>query len=273
MAVKKVVWHTGTSATIPSDFVSLVSVEALGAGGNGQSRTAGSGAAYAITTAVAGGLTRNQIVNAQFGQAGGSQGTSSSPGVADTWFKAAATVLYVQGGQSGGGSAGLAANCFPTSGAFSGGSGAVGGGGGAAGPHGAGANGVTSGAGGAGDAGHGGAGGSAGSGAGAAGHSGGTGSEWTDFNSIVWGSGGGGGPGATGATGSGVLGSPGGKGGNGANGGSYGAGGGGGGLGGSDNGSGAGPGSPGTPGAGTGGIIVFTYNASAPIGNSCFIFG
>ncbi len=149
---------TGTF-TVPSDFVSLDSVEAIGGGGassGGATTGGGGGGAYAKSTTVTG-LVANGLVFTNVGTAG--SGTRGSGG-GDSWCNVvsnAAPTLDTQGvlAKGGGGTTGSAgaaggssASCVPTSGAFSGGSGGTasgtsthGGGGGAAGPGGVGGNG------------------------------------------------------------------------------------------------------------------------------------
>ena len=153
MAFNKVIFITsGTTFTVPSDFVSLVSVEGIGGGGNGfGSSTAGNsggGGAYAYSNVVTG-LT-----------AGGTAYVSIGAAAGDTWFNASTNAapasntngILAKGGNSGGANAGGAAggdaaSCVGTikysGGAaglnqLSGGTGYIGGGGGAAGPGGAG---------------------------------------------------------------------------------------------------------------------------------------
>ena len=171
---KTVLIDTGTTWTTPSDFASLVSIEAIGAGGAGSYNTTsyyregGGGGAYSITSI--GTFAASTSYNIHIGVAGGTQGTSSSPGTADTWFNNAASTLFAQGGKTAAYSSltyggGAAASCYPTTGAFNGGTGygglTPGYGGGAAGKHGAGAN-ATSGGSGQGDNGFGGTAGGAG---------------------------------------------------------------------------------------------------------------
>jgi hypothetical protein len=190
---------SGTSFTVPADFGSLVSIEAIAAGGNADKAdsTAGGGA-YAIQTTLAGIAALNVYTIHIGAGGGGGGGTSSSPSGADTWFNSATATLYAQGAANGttsaAGAAGQAANCFPTSGAFSGGAGgkaAAEGGGGAAGKNGAGGASST-GSGGQGDNGTGGAGGGTSA-------NGSPGAEWSyqQHNSTITsgqaGSGGGGG--------------------------------------------------------------------------------
>ena len=64
MAIKTVLYKAilGSAVTIPSDFVSLISVEAIGggAGGTGNAYYGGGGGAYAKSTSVS--LSANQTV-------------------------------------------------------------------------------------------------------------------------------------------------------------------------------------------------------------------
>ena len=79
---------TGTgSYTIPSDFNTLISVEVIGAGGNGAlgsdgNGKAGGGGAYAKSTSITG-LTAGSTVYYRVGVGGGTTGTN---GTARTWF-------------------------------------------------------------------------------------------------------------------------------------------------------------------------------------------
>jgi len=294
MAVK-VVFVTSTGAvTVPSDFGTLVSVEAIGAGAGGKPAPSGAGGegggggAYSISTAVTG-ITANGTIYVSIGT-GGASGVAGG----DTWVNAAsnaAPTLTTQGalakggaiGASGtGGLGGASASGVGTtkqSGGNGGGSvaGAFGGGGGAAGPSGAG------GAGGAGNSVNGGGGGGGGSNGGSAGAAGTTTSG--DGGNGVGGTGGGlkgnnangtAGTAGTGGGGGGALGSTF-IGGNGATSAIYtqtsnsataGPGGGGGGTwyfgttGGTGGLYGGGGGGAATGGAGGGGIIVFTYNTA-----------
>lgn len=200
---KTVAITTGSSFTVPSDFGSLVSIEAIGAGGGANNVSYGygnGGAAYAIQPTLVG-IAAGNVYPLQLGTGGGTIGTAAAPGTGDTYFDTGA-VLYAQGGATAtSGAAGLggsAAACIPTSGAFSGGYGGNvdgiygGGGGGAAGKNGAGANGANAsasadGSGGQGDNGTGGAGG-----VGGGTHAGGAGTEWSLSPSGTAGSGGGG---------------------------------------------------------------------------------
>lgn len=94
MAIKTILITSGTTFTIPSDFGSLVSIEAIGAGGCGASTTApqgqggGGGGAYAKITSLSG-LSANGTVYINIG-AGGSN-TRGSLGVAggNTWLNTA----------------------------------------------------------------------------------------------------------------------------------------------------------------------------------------
>lgn len=164
----KTVFLTTTGSTqtykIPSDFVSFISVEAIGAGGAGNSATingtgrgyGGGGGAYAISTAVTG-LTAGQTCYYSVGA-----GAINAAG-GDSWFNTSnaapssgTTGVLAKGGgvgtrTTGSGAGGAAASCVPTTGAYSGGTstagslssaGGGGGGGGAGGPNGAGAGGA-----------------------------------------------------------------------------------------------------------------------------------
>lgn len=273
MAIKTIIWTVspGNLVTMPSDFGALIKVEAIAAGGNGGSIQWGAGGgAYAVQTSVSG-LTSGASVAAHIGQPGGSQGTKSAPGTADTWFKAAATVLYAQGAIATSNLGGAAKDCFPTSGATSGGSGDDGsfgglGGGGAGGPNG---DGISSsgaiqslpGEGGNGDNNSGGSGGTLTSGAG---RPGGNGAEWG-----TTGSGGGGAQGSQGSNNPNDQGEPPGNGFSGGAGGSLGGGGGGGGVGGSNQ---YGTGGPGGGGQGGIGGIRLTYLTKSS-SNFGIIFG
>ena len=152
MAIKVVFITTvGTGQfTIPSDFLSLVSVEGIGGGGGGgPSNSTGGGGAYARSTAIVTSLWRPGITNIsyQIGQGGGNNIAGT-----DTWFGSASpsttTGILAKGGGTSftGGAGGSAASSVGTT-VFSGGSGAGGanggGGGGAAGPGGVGGNGGT----------------------------------------------------------------------------------------------------------------------------------
>jgi hypothetical protein len=150
---------SGFSWTVPTNWNNSNNIcLAWGAGGNGaggatgNNTSSGGGGAFAFASNLS--FTPGALVPYQIGLGGGSYGTGVSP-TANTWLKDGSTLL-AQGGQNGisGGAAGLAANCFPTGGAFSGGQGqstnygypasgcSGSGGGGAAGPNGAGAAGV-----------------------------------------------------------------------------------------------------------------------------------
>ena len=282
------------TGTVPDDFISLVKVEAVGAGASGQGTAGGAGGAYAVTSYIPG-LTAGATIPFQNGGVDGTRGTSLSPGTADTWFNSG-DVLFAQGAL--GTAQGLSSACYPVQNAQSGGH-PSGSGGGAGGPKGAGTNGSST-KGGDGDASYGGVGGIKGyqgstgthgqdqtglgggaggpggpGGNGGTGGPGGSGSDW--FTGI--GSGGGGGQGGQGGAGgaggsgkgdssTGGAGGPGGNGGAGGLGGNYGAGGGGGGAGGAGGAGGpTGPrgpngasGSPGLGGRGKGGVVLFTYS-------------
>ena len=98
MATKVVFITSGVTFTVPSDFLTLVSVEAIGGGGSGagvgSSNTftgGGAGGAYAKSTSVSG-LSANQTVYVNIGSGGaaatrGFVGTDNpgNPG-GDTWF-------------------------------------------------------------------------------------------------------------------------------------------------------------------------------------------
>jgi hypothetical protein len=155
-----------TQFVVPPDFRSLVLIGGWGSGASGIMGSSGSGGNGGAAGAWAqqptrAGLTQGAIINCQVGIVGGTQGTKTTPGTADTWFDSSTATLYAQGSGIGSASPGLAANCFPTTNAANGGVGAAaattngGGGGGAGGPNGAGAAGSGTG-GGTGDSGHGG---------------------------------------------------------------------------------------------------------------------
>lgn len=204
--IQCVLIDTSNTFTVPSNFISLVSIEGIGAGGQGiRNNTAGSrkaagGGAYSITTIPINAISAGSVYNIQIGIQGGNQGNTSSPGIADTWFNSATGTLYAQGAvnatTSGVGAPGISSNCYPIIGAYSGGTAnnSPGGcGGGAAGKNGAGGD-ATAGIGGTGGQGDNGTGGMGGSSSGAAN----TGTEWsyTQYNTTivsgVAGSGGGG---------------------------------------------------------------------------------
>jgi hypothetical protein len=240
MTQNTVLISSGTTFTVPGDYGTLVAIYGIGGAGNpgagqggntsgpGSGGNGGAGGAFTAFTGTLA-ITPSQVVNIQIGDAGGSRGTSSSPGTADTWFYAANKV-FAQGAN--GTTAGLASNCVPTSGAANGGSGGTnsgtsgGGGGGSGGPNGAGGS-----NGGAGDAGSGGSSG------------GGNGAEWTITAGGTAGSGGGGSGGS-------------------GNGGLYGAGGGGGNGGAKVLPPTFTPNPGGSPGTSQDGVIVFVYNVS-----------
>ena len=166
MAIKTVfITTTGTGTyTIPADFVSLVSIEAIGAGGTGNlgyngagswAGQGGGGGAYAKST-TASGLTANSTTYYRVGTGGGTLGVN---GTARTWFNtasnaepsSASTGVLADGGTSGiqavsnTAPGGNSTSCVGTV-AYSGGTGSPGissarqggSGGGAAGPGGAG---------------------------------------------------------------------------------------------------------------------------------------
>lgn len=199
-ATKTLVWTSGSSITIPSDYDSAANDwYAIGAGGDvtGGNRGAGGGGAFAHSSNLA--FSPGATPAIQIGSHGGSVGSGTTP-TANTWLKDAATLLAAGGTTSGGlsgGAGGSTANSSGNIGTSAGGNGGStgskgGGGGGAGGTNGAGNagtnSGISGGAGGSGDAGSGGSGGSAG-------NSGGNGSEWTATAGGTYGSGGGGGGG------------------------------------------------------------------------------
>lgn len=153
---KTVLITSGTSFTIPTDFGTLISVEAIGgggAGGTGAGYGGGGGGAYAKSTCVTG-LSPGLSTYVSIGQGGGA-GMSGTA----TWFNAVANTapstftqgVLAQGGQVGTGSCGGAGGSAATSVGtqrWSGGSGgrlfsigSASGGGGAAGPNGTGGTG------------------------------------------------------------------------------------------------------------------------------------
>lgn len=237
--VQKTVFITSTgSFTIPSDFASLVSIEAIGAGANGAASTyspifggsngaGGGGGAYAKITSLsgltAGGTLYCQVPAANSGDAWANITTNAAP---------TSTSDGVLAKGASGSSRGASSTSVGTTKRDGGNAGNGGGGGGAGGPNGDGGNGggSLSGAGGVGNNGASGG----GSGGSYPGGAGGNGSYWIQTsNSATAGPGGGGGSGM-----------PGGAGGN------YGGGGGGGRYSGSTTAS---------SGAGKPGLIVFTY--------------
>lgn len=243
--VRKTVFITSTGPfTLPSDFASLVAVEAIGAGANGTAAAfniftfqpsngvGGGGGAYANITSLDG-IGPGSTLYCQIGAASG------SGGAADTWVNKAgntaptATDQGVLAKGASGSRGGSSGSCIGTT-RYDGGGGILArpGGSGAAGPDGPGRDGENSGAGGAGNRGY------AGGGSGGISGAGGAGTYWTQTSN-----------GATaGPGGGGAAGNPGGAGG------AYGAGGGGGKYSGSTYGAG---------GAGTPGFIAFTYMAAA----------
>lgn len=145
-----------SSWTIPNDFVSLVSIEAIGAGGNCANVLGGAGGgAYAKITSISAGLSSGQVVYYKVGIPGGTVGAG---GTSKSWFNtsnneptSSTTGVMADGGRSPTSGTGVAggttANSIGTT-TFAGGTGGsvggtnnAGGGGGAAGPQGAGANG------------------------------------------------------------------------------------------------------------------------------------
>jgi len=117
---KTVLITSGTSFTIPTDFGTLISVEAIGgggAGGTGVGYGAGGGGAYAKSTCVTG-LSPGLTTYVSIGQ-GGSAGMSGTA----TWFNAVANTapatftqgVLAQGGQVGTGSSGGAGGSAATS--------------------------------------------------------------------------------------------------------------------------------------------------------------
>jgi hypothetical protein len=220
---------------------------------NGSGQKGGGGGQYAkLVNYNPGALTS---IPYQIGTRGGSVGTSSSAGTADSWFGASSTVLYAQGGGipdngSGAGPQGGHATAVGSSTVANGGAGGGtalfgsghAGGGGAGGPHGAG------GAGGNNTGGANGAGGGTGDSGNAAGGAGGIGANGGAGGvENLWGTGTGPGGGGGGSSISGSF--------FGGAGGGYGAGGGGGG---SSTGGGG--------GHGTSGILVITWTAAVPPG-------
>lgn len=256
MVQKIVAYTSGTTLIIPSDFVSLVQVICLGAGGTGGAGAGGAnifggsgggGGGYSASTSYTG-LSASAVVNCQIGAIGSG---------ATTWFGSSSN-LWASGGNAGqtgsgavGGSGGNAGGTFATT-TFNGGKGGDvnaasfgGGGGGAAGPNGnglAGGNNSSNsqpGFGGTGDNGSGGAQGTVQTGTGA---TGGIGGEWILSVGGSVGSGGGGGASSS----SGGTGSRGGQGG------AYGGGGAGGSY------------KLGAGGDGGAGLIVIIYNSLQP---------
>lgn len=142
-----------SSITVPSDFQSLVSVEALGSGGQATVGGGGSGGggAYAISTNMTG-VTAGQSLYCYVGAGGATLPTwintsNAAPTSSTTGVKAD----YGHNGTSSAGTGGSAASCVPTTGAYSGGAGNASGyntnsagGGGAASPFGNGQAGGTS---------------------------------------------------------------------------------------------------------------------------------
>jgi len=153
MAIKVIFLTSGTSWTVPADFVSLTSVEGIGGGGAGNGAGiagGGGGGAYASSTAI---VTSSWVpgttsITYQIGAGA----TSVAGNGTDTWFGSASPTTTTgilakagQGGASAGGAGGLASASVGTT-KFDGGtggtgSGSRGGGGGAGGPGGAGGTG------------------------------------------------------------------------------------------------------------------------------------
>ena len=150
MAIKRVFITTvGTSTyTIPADFVSLTSVEAIGGGGGATTTSSnGGGGAYAATTAITGLVASGTA----YYRVGINNGTTGAGGTARSWFNttnaeptSSTTGVLAQGGSSSAintaGVGGASGSCIGTT-VVSGGNGAaggVGGGGGAGGPGGVG---------------------------------------------------------------------------------------------------------------------------------------
>jgi hypothetical protein len=138
MATKTIFITSGTTFTVPLDFGSIVSIEAIGGGGGGSTVATGNpgggggGGAYAKSTAVAG-LGAGQTTYVSIG-AGGARTTNGG----NTWFNITNTaptlnttgVLAVGGNGGVGasdtpGTGGANTSCIGTS-AFSGGSGGSG---------------------------------------------------------------------------------------------------------------------------------------------------
>ena len=169
MATKVIFITSGTTFTIPSDFVSLISVEAIGGGGSGAAvgssgtfTGGGAGGAYAKSTSISG-LSSGQTVYVNIGSGGATvtwntpaSFANGNPG-GDTWFNTSnsAPSSSTSGVLAKGGGAGLASSSQALGGqaascvgdiAYSGGNGPsvgsppnyCGAGGGAAGPGGAG---------------------------------------------------------------------------------------------------------------------------------------
>jgi hypothetical protein len=148
--IKTLLFTSGSSFTIPADYVSFVAAEVIGGGGgsitSGSNGDAGGGGAYAMTSEVTG-LSYNDIVYYSIGAGGGNSGGG------DTWINFDSNnipTLSTQGAKAKGadssGNGGSAASSVGTI-KYSGGTGGNGttlcggGGGGAAGPLGPGANG------------------------------------------------------------------------------------------------------------------------------------
>ena len=157
MAQKVIFLTTGSSWTVPSDFVSLSSVEGIaGGGGAGAGGAAAGGGAYAASTAIvtSGWTPGTTAITYQIGQ-GGAAATGTGNAGTDTWFGSATpsttTGILAKGGSrnstSTGGAGGLASASVGTitfnggTGGNQGAAGGNGGGGGAAGPGGVGGNG------------------------------------------------------------------------------------------------------------------------------------
>ena len=94
--ITKVVFITsGTTFSIPADFVTLISVQCIGGGGSGahggnNTGAAGGGGAYAASTAVTGLVAGGMAyVNVGAGGAPTSYGLGDGSAGGDTWFNAA----------------------------------------------------------------------------------------------------------------------------------------------------------------------------------------
>jgi len=97
MALKTIIINSGSQFEIPSDFVSLVAVHAISAGGNGQTGAAGgyAGAYIGITGADAAGanLSAGAVLNIQIGT--GYDQTDPDLQVAETWMEDADGALMI----------------------------------------------------------------------------------------------------------------------------------------------------------------------------------
>ena len=174
----KVVFITGpaTTFTIPSDFGSLVSIEAIGGGGGGSKSSSGGGSGgggYAkVTSILTDTLTPSAVIPVQIGAGGTLAAIGGDTAFGTGTFGAAPSVnIVARGGGVGATNTGGAGGFFDGAGSgtgltgFTGGTGGAGssstkgGGGGAAGPSGNGANGGNGSAGTVGTSGQGGGGG------------------------------------------------------------------------------------------------------------------